>query len=181
MKLAERILFGIALIGLLFKIQHWPFAGVFLILSLSSLALLYFPLAVVWFGRPTMRDQVVGFSIAGGFALSTMLIGFLFKLQHWPLADAYVMLGTFCCALTAVGCLVLRRGKPELSSYFRSVLLRASILGGLGALLIFGRGLKQAPIPVGAEPVKVVAEDAPPTSRSTSTSGPWMMCTSATA
>lgn len=161
MRLTEKILFGIALIGLLFKMQHWPFAGVMVVLSLSSLALLYFPLAAIWFGRPAMRDQVIGFSIAGGFALSTMLIGFLFKLQHWPMANAYVTLGTFCCALIAVLCLVLRRGKPVLSSYFRSLLLRASILGGLGALSIFGRSLKQTPALVEGEQLEVLAPSTP--------------------
>ena len=144
MRLAERILFGITLIGILFRMQHWPLAGLLLILGLSTLAVFYFPLGALWFGRPTMRDQVIWFSVASGFGLSLMLIGLLFKVQRWSLSDAYVMLGTMFCAILAVLCIVLRSKKPELAHYFRGVLWRASFFGGIGALMLFGKSLKSA-------------------------------------
>lgn len=142
MRLAEKIVLGIVLTGMLFRLMHWPFAGLLLILSLSTLATFYFPLAVLWFGRPSMRDQVIWFSIVAGFGLSIMLVGLLFKLQHWPLANAYVVMGTVFCAALALLSVTLGRKKPEHAAYFRGVLWRASILGGIGALMLVGRSLK---------------------------------------
>jgi len=158
MRIAEKIIYGVALLGLLFKIQHWPLAGILLVLGLNALAIVYFPLAALWFGRPTRRDQVLWFSIFSGFGLSVMLIGLLFKLQHWPMANAYLLLGTVLCAVIALLCLLLRRGRTDLASYFRGILWRASILGGLGALSIYGRSLKQGDPPI--EPVETAAPPA---------------------
>lgn len=159
MRTAEKIVIGSLAAGLIFKIQHWPFGGLILITSISALALFYFPLGVLWFGRPTRKDQVIWFSLVSGLALSTILIGHLFKLQHWPLADAHFLLGTVCCAVIAVVSLFLRSRTPGLAGYFRGILLRASILGGLGALAILGRSLRpeQPLIDTQVKPEDVVA------------------------
>lgn len=148
MRTAEKVIFGFLAAGLIFKIQHWPFAGVILVLSISALSVFYFPLGALWFGRPARQDQMTWFSLVSGLALCTMLMGHLFKLQHWPLANAHLMLGTVCCAVIAVLCLVLRGRRPGLASYFRGILLRASVLGGLGALTILGRSLRPQPSPI---------------------------------
>ena len=43
----EKAVIGIALVGALFKLQHWPGAGILLTVGLSTLAMLYFPLGLL--------------------------------------------------------------------------------------------------------------------------------------
>jgi len=40
----EKTVIGIALVGTFFKFQHWPGASILLVIGLTSLAILYFPM-----------------------------------------------------------------------------------------------------------------------------------------
>jgi|GEM_PF-1714724 len=164
MRTAEKILFGIALIGLLFKIQHWPFASVVLILSLSALVILYSQLATRWFGDPTRQDQLIWFSRLSGIGLGIVVLGMLFTIQQWPNGKLFLLIGAMVCAVSAVLSLVLRKDRPELAAYFRGILWRVSIFGGLGALLLYGQGLKNEARPLEQESGTVDVVQ-PPTER----------------
>ena len=87
MKRAEQVAIGIFIVAVLFKVMHWPMGGMLMVLSMSLVSILYFPLAVLWFGVPERRDQVTWLSVAGGYALSMQLMGILFTFQHWPMAQ----------------------------------------------------------------------------------------------
>lgn len=89
MKILTPILSGAAfaaLIGMLFKILHWPGGSFLLILSLGTIANLFLI-------RATKAD---GISVkAGELAGAFISVGLLFKIMHWPNAQQllYMALG----------------------------------------------------------------------------------------
>lgn len=96
--LLELSLIILAIIGLLFKIMHYPFAGIMLITSSCFLAILYFfragvlPLSI---SNPKER-----FVLSISFiACSIATIGLLFRIQHWPGSNMYLLLGGMALAV----------------------------------------------------------------------------------
>ena len=91
---AERIIVGIMLFGVLFKVQHWPGAGILLVVSITTLSILYF--GVGWLLISPNQTKPGPFNIAAlivGFGYSVLAIGILFKLQHWPGAMPQIFAG----------------------------------------------------------------------------------------
>ncbi len=96
MRILEYILIVISLLGLLFKVLHWPFGSVLLIIGLGSLSAFYFALGWAHFNKIRLRNlfkkesysEINGMQIAGKFlfswGLSTLSIGILFKQMIWP-------------------------------------------------------------------------------------------------
>jgi hypothetical protein len=74
-KLLEWIALAVAVIGIGFKELHWPFTSLFLILGISVLSFMYFPLGYFVFGVPTRKEQNVPITIIGGLSLSIALLG----------------------------------------------------------------------------------------------------------
>jgi hypothetical protein len=100
---AERIIVGILLFGLLFKVQHWPGAGILLVVSITTLSILYF--GVGWLLISPDQTKPGPFSMAGlvvGFGYSLLAIGILFKLQHWPGAMPQIYAGIITSAIAYV-------------------------------------------------------------------------------
>jgi len=84
---------SLALIGIatIFKIFHWPGAGILLTLGFVSLGLIFYPATIMANFRKNGRKKPVLhiLSAIGGIAL---MLGILFKIQHWP--SASILLGT---------------------------------------------------------------------------------------
>jgi GldL N-terminal domain len=85
---------GTIMIGFaaLFKIQHWPLAGILLTLGALILAFVFMPsaLGVLW--KETHNRKRLFLFISGFFAGMFFIIGTLFKVQHWPGAGIVISL-----------------------------------------------------------------------------------------
>jgi len=80
-------------IGVLFKWQHWPGAGIALTLSILLFAAGYSPLLLIdrnKFAQSTNQKMI---NLAGMIAMIIIAVSFLFKIQHWPGAGAGVVVG----------------------------------------------------------------------------------------
>lgn len=86
-------LFIAFLIGLVFRFLHWPGSGVIIVISLSSISLVYFPGAFYFFSDKVLKRQNLILSIISGLFLATIPMGMLFKLQYWPGANRYLLAG----------------------------------------------------------------------------------------
>ncbi len=86
---AGTILLGFAA---LFKIQHWPAAGIMMTLGALLLAFVFLPsaLGVLW--KETHSRKRLFLFISAFFAGGFFIIGTLFKIQHWPLAAVILAL-----------------------------------------------------------------------------------------
>ena len=89
------------ILGILFKIQHWPGAGGLLTLAVFSGIFLFLPAILIHLLSDPERKNRRGAYIlsAAGFVLYSC--GMLFKIQHWPLATILMVIGLII--LGAVG------------------------------------------------------------------------------
>jgi hypothetical protein len=78
-------------LGITFKFQHWPGAGIMIVLGLATFALIFMPMLL----RKKLRDEASErrtlMNTLGATGLTLFALGLLFKIQHWP--GAAVMLG----------------------------------------------------------------------------------------
>ncbi len=81
------------LLGSIFKVQHWPGAGLMYVLGGVSLCLLFMPLflAVRIKEKPGKLSTISNIAgILGGIAVC---LGVLFKIMHWPWANILMNVG----------------------------------------------------------------------------------------
>jgi len=83
------IMFGLAS---MFKIQHWPGAGILLTLGALILAFVFLPsaLSVLW--KETHNRKRLFLVISAFLAGMLYIFGILFKIQHWPMAGPILSL-----------------------------------------------------------------------------------------
>jgi hypothetical protein len=130
---AGTVLFGFAA---LFKIQHWPLAGVMMTLGAIILAFIFLPSALNVLWKETHNRKRLFLVISSFCAGMLFIIGTLFKIQHWPLAGAILTLATISGILFFIPALALSRmldqeNKKKRLSY---------ILGAAGSVL-FAAGM----------------------------------------
>tara|TARA_B100000768_G_scaffold68126_1_gene65508 strand:- start:6253 stop:6690 length:438 start_codon:yes stop_codon:yes gene_type:complete len=78
-------------LGSIFKIMHWPGASVMIIIGAFSFAFIFIPFLIFLKFKEVifLFDKFI-YSI--GVVLGTILIvGFVFKLMHWPLATVLML------------------------------------------------------------------------------------------
>jgi len=93
--IAGTILFGFAT---LFKIQHWPGAGILMTLGAFLLAFLFMPSAMGVLWKETHSRRRIFLLISGFLTGFLFIAGALFKIQHWPVAG-YLLMGSVVSAV----------------------------------------------------------------------------------
>ena len=95
------------LIGSLFKIQYWPGGGLLIVLSVSLLVMAFMPMFIVH--RITKRTSTLGMieGIVLGVTGVFVLLGMLFKIQHWPGGGMMMVVGNTLLAF-AIGVMIVR-------------------------------------------------------------------------
>lgn len=86
----------ILLIGILFKIQHYPGAGILLIFGFMTINLLLIPSILISKLRDTVARNLHSAYIIGAISLITCTTGLLFKIQHYPGAGPLLMVTCLC-------------------------------------------------------------------------------------
>ena len=102
--------------GTIFKTQHWPGAGVLLVLSLFMLGAIYLPVFVMVKIRDTRKEGKkvnIPMYIAGLIAGIIFIAGAMFKIQHWPGAGIMIMLSGFVTVFIFIPILVIQALKDK--------------------------------------------------------------------
>lgn len=104
--IAGTIIFGIAV---LFRIQHWPFAGYMLVLGAFILGFIFMPsaLGVLW--KETHSSRRLMLFISGFITGMLFISGTLFKIQHWPAAGTLLGLSVLLAVFFFIPSLLLNR------------------------------------------------------------------------
>ena len=138
MKKLEKILWGVFVIGILFKIMKWPGAGILTITSLGLVSSFYLYLGIGIFNNLTLKAMFskdsyqykhrfnLLFGAIFGIVLAALVIGFLFKFMLWPGANVLLILGLFSLLFSLLMYyLLLKKKKVNLakSSFYRIVLI----------------------------------------------------------
>ena len=121
----EKAVIGIALVGTFFKLQHWPGASILLVIGLSSLAMLYFPLGFYFL---TDKSEKIA-AVVSGLFLSLVPLGIMFKVQHWPGASAMLTAAMITAPLVYLALFFMRKkAQPDSLPFYNSMLLRTTFL-----------------------------------------------------
>ena len=108
---AGTIMFGFASI---FKIMHWPGAGILITLGAMVLAFVFLPSALVVLWKETRNRKRIFLFISAFVSGICFIAGTLFKIQHWPGAGSILLLGAFSGILLFIPSLLIDRlNDPE--------------------------------------------------------------------
>lgn len=76
----------VVIAGTILKINHWPGAGILLLLGLGTLVLLFLPLALINHYNAEKNRQTLLLHIVTWLTCFIVFTSMLFKIQHWPFA-----------------------------------------------------------------------------------------------
>ena len=102
--------------GTIFKINHWPGAGVMLTLSLFLLGAIYLPVFVMVKIRDTRKEGKkvnIPMYVFGLIAGIIFIAGALFKIMHWPGAGVMIMLSGIVTVFIFIPILVIQALKDK--------------------------------------------------------------------
>lgn len=131
------IFLAITMIAVLFKISHWPGAGILLLTGIGSLALIFLPLAYAVALKSTDDKLLKFLYLSALISFSIDFVGMLFKIMHWPGAGIFMMIGIplpFILFLPAYIYYHIKR-KLKTDLYFFAVLLFMIYVGVFSTLL----------------------------------------------
>ncbi len=75
-------------VGILFKFMHWPGASALIILGISISSFVFLPLLFVLKVKEKKENKDKVITGLGALAAISLSLGVLFKIQHWPFANA---------------------------------------------------------------------------------------------
>jgi uncharacterized protein with PQ loop repeat len=112
----------------LFKIQHWPGAGAMMTLGAAILAFVFLPsaLGVLW--KETHNKNRLMLFISAFLSGMFLILGILFKVQHWSGAGTLLILATMTGILFFIPAIVINRFRDQEDKVKRPVY----ILGAIG-------------------------------------------------
>ncbi len=89
---------GFFILGTLFKIQHWPGAGIILTLAAISGIIFFIPALLISRVQDQENKAKKPVYILGAVGVIFYVAGMFFKIQHWPLAGTFLVFGViFLC------------------------------------------------------------------------------------
>lgn len=135
MRTTELVLAAMVIQGCIFKILHWPGAGILYVTGGCGLVLFYFPFGFRTLAAPKPTDQILWMTLFGGLSMSIALSGMIAFLQRWPHSAVLMLAGAVSCAVALMVGLALRYRQPRLDIYLDGLLVRCLVLGGLAFTL----------------------------------------------
>lgn len=134
----EKVLASIALLGILFRLMHWPGGAFLLIIAIGILSMVYFPFGFYFLSGRTIQQQSVPLSLGVGMGLSTTIVGILFKLMHWPGALVMLIVGNVTVVVLwfVVRALDKKNQDESLVGYYKNMMVRMTVIGGWGLALM---------------------------------------------
>jgi hypothetical protein len=100
--------------GFLFKIQHWPYTGVILLIGFSLIILVFLPMVMVNRTRVKSDPVPVHTYIIALVGLIFSLSGFLFKAMHWSGSGALMITGLVMLVFVAFPVYVVKTSRDNL-------------------------------------------------------------------
>jgi len=147
MKITEKILGIIIVLSIVLKFFHIPGSSFFLVLSTSTLMMLYFYVGFAMFNGILLKEifkkktydgistlRIIG-AFFSGIGLSTILTGILFRLQHWPGGNFQLMIGLIFSGIIMI-LLILKYIKGK-ELFYKEILIRFVIIGFFGLILFY--------------------------------------------
>ena len=116
---------------------HWVGAGILIVVSSSTLSILYLLFSWYFFKDQLTKKQNLAISITTGLVLSIALTGILFKLQIWSGTKGILTIGTFGTLIMALIVFIKRNKQVEMIPYYTKMLSRIILIGCITIVLYF--------------------------------------------
>ncbi|NOQ24159.1 MAG: hypothetical protein GQ564_02255 [Bacteroidales bacterium] len=87
------ILINLQLAGVIFKVNHWPGAGILLTLSIILMVFYFFPIALVNSYKQHKNKSQLHLYLIAYLTIAFTSLGMLFKIMHWPYASIFLLIG----------------------------------------------------------------------------------------
>jgi hypothetical protein len=130
--------------GALFKIMHWPGAGIMLVLGFFLLCFFFIPSALyVSFKEISNKTKKFTY-ISIFFGTFFLAASFLFKVMHWPMANIIFVIGMFFICILFLPSLIFQKKMGEDPSVPRSTYILAFV-GFIMLLLGFAFKMMHCP------------------------------------
>lgn len=131
------IFFVSAIIGTLFKMMHYPGAGVMLTVGFAGLVLIFFPAAIINAYRGNPEKAAKPLYIVTYITLFVIFTSMLFKIMHWPMAGTMLLISLPFPFLLFLPVFLVTTGKIEKFSIYDtvSILLLLSFVSVFNGLL----------------------------------------------
>jgi hypothetical protein len=146
MKILEKVLFVIILIGLILKFSLVPGGDQLIFCAVSVLACVYYPFGFLFLNQIRLRDVFkkaayknvtagkIILSIIAGMGVSTICIGSLFKLFNYDGADQMLLIASVTSFFALIPLIILLLKNDESVKF---ILRRVVVLGVIGVVLLF--------------------------------------------
>jgi len=79
--------------GTILKVNHWPGAAILIAAGLGALVILFVPAALLNHYRAKGSADNVLLYIVTGLTCAVLFTGMLFKINHWPHAGVFLLIG----------------------------------------------------------------------------------------
>lgn len=120
---------GTILVGFasLFKIMHWPGAGIMLTLGAILLAFLFMPsaLGVLW--KETHSGKRIFLYVSAFLTAMFFIAGVVFKIQHWPGSSVVMLIATACGVLLFIPAMLAFKLKEQDNKTKKIIYIIASL------------------------------------------------------
>jgi hypothetical protein len=123
--------------GTLFKIQHWPYAGLILTIGAMTGVLFFVPALLINRIKNSENKPKRPAYVLGAAGSMLFIAGLLFKIQHWPLATTLMVTGVILLVILSLPLYVWITWKEEshISSGFIFVIVGSLLIIMPGALV----------------------------------------------
>lgn len=136
------ICLSIILFGTLFKVMHFPGAAILMTVGLGTLALVFLPITYYKLLKSTDDKLLKWIFHAGFIAFSVGFIGMLFKINHWPGANWFLIIGLPLPFILFLPAYIIYHSKRKLKTNlnFFGIILFMVYLGVFSSLLSLRTG-----------------------------------------
>ncbi len=80
----------VTIVGSLFKKMHWPGAGILITVGMMLIVFVFLPLYFITNYKEQTEKKSPIYAIVGYLTLALLLVGAVFKIQHWPGASMVI-------------------------------------------------------------------------------------------
>ena len=146
MKKLERIAGIIFVIAFTMKMNLIFGSSILILLSLSIIACIYYPLGFAFFNNLRFKDilkkesyigissQHIARAVSVGLALSAICVGIIFKLLQWKGANSILIVG-LTATLVALIISLYQYNKTK-DNFYSKIVKRIAIVGGFGLIML---------------------------------------------
>jgi hypothetical protein len=129
--------------GILFKVQHWPGAGILLTFGISATVILFLPALLYVKIKDAIKKDLNPVYTIGVISGMIYLAGLLCKIMHWPGAGLMFCLGAFLFVVIFLPFYTIKTYKEDTHMRFEFIFLLTGVLWFILTTTLFNMNISK--------------------------------------